>query len=201
MTGLRDIETEYAWSRARAWDRRDQEHRRREHRRQRRLRVAELTAAGLALAGLVAMLMVMFPQVAVPAGKRPVLACWSGTERPVFSWESCANRQRANHKAAAKTIRQLRAKPTRSLQGYTVPYPWNAVASCESGGRWDYNGSSGFDGGLQFHPGTWTAYRLPSYPAYAYQASAYQQVQVAERVLAAQGWGAWPVCSRKLGLR
>jgi hypothetical protein len=24
---------------------------------------------------------------------------------------------------------------------------------------------------------------------------------VAERVLAKQGWGAWPACSRKLGLR
>jgi hypothetical protein len=28
-----------------------------------------------------------------------------------------------------------------------------------------------------------------------------QQIIVAERVLAKQGWNAWPECSRKLGLR
>jgi hypothetical protein len=34
-----------------------------------------------------------------------------------------------------------------------------------------------------------------------HQASRTQQIAVAERVLAAQGWKAWPACSRKLGLR
>lgn len=84
---------------------------------------------------------------------------------------------------------------------YAVSGVWAALASCESGQNWSYNGGSGFDGGLQFHPGTWSAYRLPGYPAYAYQASAAQQVAVAERVLATQGWSAWPACSAKLGLR
>ena len=40
---------------------------------------------------------------------------------------------------------------------------------------------------------------LPISP-YAYQASREQQITVAERVLASQGWGAWPACSAKLGL-
>ena len=35
----------------------------------------------------------------------------------------------------------------------------------------------------------------------AYLASREQQIVVAERVLASQGWGAWPGCSSKLGLR
>jgi hypothetical protein len=35
----------------------------------------------------------------------------------------------------------------------------------------------------------------------AYQASREQQIVVAERVRASQGWGAWPACTRKLGLR
>jgi hypothetical protein len=78
---------------------------------------------------------------------------------------------------------------------------WDRLAQCESGGQWNYNGPSGFDGGLQFHPGTWSAYRLPGYPAYAYLASRVQQIRVAERVLASQGWGAWPACSAMLGLR
>jgi hypothetical protein len=80
-------------------------------------------------------------------------------------------------------------------------WPWGKLAACESGRRWSYNGSSGFDGGLQFHPGTWSAYRRAGEPAFAYLAPAWMQVRVAERVLAVQGWGAWPACSRKLGLR
>lgn len=82
-----------------------------------------------------------------------------------------------------------------------IPEPWASLAHCESTGRWAYNGPSGFDGGLQFHPRTWTAFRPEGLPAYAHQATPAQQIQVAERVLDAQGWGAWPSCSRKLGLR
>ena len=78
---------------------------------------------------------------------------------------------------------------------------WQRLAECESHGTWDYNGPSGFDGGLQFHPGTWDAYRPDDYPGYAYLATPQQQVVVARRVRAAEGWGAWPACSAALGLR
>ncbi len=78
---------------------------------------------------------------------------------------------------------------------------WDRLAKCESNNRWSYNGGSGFDGGLQFHPKTWTAYKLDGYPTYAWQATREQQIAAAERVLEVQGWGAWPACSRKLGLR
>jgi murein DD-endopeptidase MepM/ murein hydrolase activator NlpD len=78
---------------------------------------------------------------------------------------------------------------------------WDALALCEAGARWSYDGSSGFDGGLQFHPATWSAYRLPDDPEHAYEATREQQISVARRVLAEQGWQAWPVCSRRLGLR
>lgn len=83
---------------------------------------------------------------------------------------------------------------------------WDRLAQCESNGQWDYGPHSGwgnglFEGGLQFHPGTWDAYKPAGYPEAAYQASRAQQIAVAEKVLASQGWGAWPSCSRKLGLR
>ncbi len=77
---------------------------------------------------------------------------------------------------------------------------WYDLAQCESGGRWDYNGSSGFDGGLQFHPGTWRSYKPSGYPEYAYQASPSQQIVVGQAVQRSQGWNAWPSCARKLGL-
>jgi hypothetical protein len=77
---------------------------------------------------------------------------------------------------------------------------WDRLAQCESGGNWSSNVGT-FDGGLQFHPGTWRAYGGTQYAPAANQATREQQITVAQRVLAAQGWGAWPACSRKLGLR
>lgn len=79
---------------------------------------------------------------------------------------------------------------------------WYRLASCESGQRWGYNGSSGFDGGLQFDPSTWAANAPADYPDFAYLATAEQQIAVAEDVLAASSWEQqWPTCSAELGLR
>jgi hypothetical protein len=69
---------------------------------------------------------------------------------------------------------------------------WDAIAMCESGGDWHID--STYDGGLQFHPDTWLAYGGGRYARYAWQATREQQIAIAERVLAAQGPGAWPVC-------
>jgi len=35
---------------------------------------------------------------------------------------------------------------------------WDAIAACESGGNWAANTGNGYYGGLQFNPGTWSAY-------------------------------------------
>ena len=100
---------------------------------------------------------------------------------------------------------------------------WDRLAECESGNwidggasfevgsaRWYWArpgteippwGTSIHHGGLQFHPDTWNWLKPEGYPQYAYDATREQQIAVAERVLEAQGWRAWPVCSRKLGLR
>ncbi|MEV7773693.1 transglycosylase family protein [Kitasatospora sp. NPDC086791] len=77
---------------------------------------------------------------------------------------------------------------------------WDAVAQCESGGNWSINTGNGFHGGLQFSPSTWKAYGGTAYAPQANQATRAQQIAVAEKVLASQGPGAWPVCSRKAGL-
>lgn len=76
---------------------------------------------------------------------------------------------------------------------------WDRVAQCESGGRWDINTGNGYHGGLQFSPSTWRGFGGAEFAPVAYQATRAQQIVVAERVLAKQGWGAWPVCSRKAG--
>ncbi|GAA2590124.1 MULTISPECIES: LysM peptidoglycan-binding domain-containing protein [Streptomyces] len=75
---------------------------------------------------------------------------------------------------------------------------WDAVAQCESGGNWSINTGNGYYGGLQFSASTWAAYGGTQYASTANQASKAQQIQVAEKVLAGQGKGAWPVCGTGL---
>jgi len=73
---------------------------------------------------------------------------------------------------------------------------WDAVAQCESGGNYSINTGNGFYGGLQFTLSTWAAYGGTGAPQ---NASKSAQIAVAERVLAGQGKGAWPVCGTGLG--
>jgi hypothetical protein len=74
---------------------------------------------------------------------------------------------------------------------------WDAIAVCESGGRWDVNSGNGYWGGLQFAPGTWFAYGGEAFDGTGpFPYSRAEQIAVAERVLAAQGPGAWPSCFR-----
>ncbi|MFD5450045.1 transglycosylase family protein [Streptomyces sp. NPDC003470] len=75
---------------------------------------------------------------------------------------------------------------------------WDTVAQCESGGNWSINTGNGYYGGLQFSASTWAAYGGTQYASTADQASKAQQIAVAEKVLASQGKGAWPVCGTGL---
>lgn len=151
---------------------------------------------------------------AAPAGARPVLAQQAAA--PVSIGSPPLSEQLQVQAAAAEDTREAPepaaepeepaepAEPARSV--------WDRLADCESG-EWTADGgfvtdsanwsatAGTFEGGLQFHPGTWDGFKDPGMPAAAYDASRAQQITVAERVLDAQGWKAWPVCSRKLGLR
>ena len=71
---------------------------------------------------------------------------------------------------------------------------WDQVARCESGGNWAINTGNGYQGGLQFAPSTWSGHGGDEFAPSADLASREEQIAVAERVLANQGRGAWPVC-------
>jgi hypothetical protein len=75
--------------------------------------------------------------------------------------------------------------------GFAYNY-WDAVAECESSGRWDTNSGNGYFGGLQFDRQTWRAYGGLRYARRADLASRVQQIAVAERV----PYDAWPNCPR-----
>ncbi|AEF41941.1 resuscitation-promoting factor [Hoyosella subflava] len=78
---------------------------------------------------------------------------------------------------------------------------WDALAQCESTGNWAINTGNGYYGGLQFSQSTWAAYGGTQYAPRADLATREQQIAIAEKTRASQGWGAWPACSSKLGLR
>lgn len=75
---------------------------------------------------------------------------------------------------------------------------WDTLAKCESGGNWAINTGNGYYGGLQFSLSTWRAFGGSGYP---HQQSREAQIAVAQRIQAGQGWGAWPSCTSKMGLR
>jgi hypothetical protein len=101
--------------------------------------------------------------------------------------------------AAALTAPLVLAAP--ALASPMRQDPWDSVAQCESGGNWSTNTGNGYSGGLQFAPSTWRSFGGGAYATTASQASRAQQIAVAQKVLHAQGWSAWPTCSRKAGLR
>jgi hypothetical protein len=75
---------------------------------------------------------------------------------------------------------------------------WDALAECESGGNWSINTGNGYYGGLQFSLSSWQAVGGTGYP---HEASRETQITMGQRLHEAQGWGAWPACTRELGWR
>lgn len=72
---------------------------------------------------------------------------------------------------------------------------WDKLADCESSGDWAADTGNGYSGGLQFSPETWTAFGGQGDPS---SASREEQIAVAEKVKAEQGFNSWPSCSRKV---
>ena len=76
---------------------------------------------------------------------------------------------------------------------------WDRLAKCESTNNWDADTGNGFKGGLQFTPSTWRAFGGTGRASSPDQASREQQIAIAKKVQAEQGWKAWPTCTKKLG--
>ncbi len=138
-------------------------------------------------------------------GQRLVIPAKGEVVKPLYR----ATAQATAHPASHTWTRTRRSTPTRhrTSQAARVAQPrasaaggsvWDRLAQCESGGNWSTNTGNGFYGGLQFAAGTWQAVGGSGMP---HQASRETQIAMAQRVLARQGWGAWPSCSAKLGLR
>ena len=75
---------------------------------------------------------------------------------------------------------------------------WAKLAQCESGGNPATNTGNGFYGMYQFTLETWQSLGGTGYP---YEADAATQTAMAKKLQAQSGWGQWPGCADKLGLR
>ena len=75
---------------------------------------------------------------------------------------------------------------------------WAKLAQCESGGNPQTNTGNGFYGMYQFTLETWQSLGGTGYP---YEADAATQTAMAKKLQAQAGWGQWPGCADKLGLR
>ncbi|MDJ0454962.1 resuscitation-promoting factor [Gordonia amicalis] len=78
---------------------------------------------------------------------------------------------------------------------------WDALAQCEATGNWAINTGNGFYGGVQFDQNTWERWGGLEYAPRADLATREEQIAIAKKTQAVQGWGAWPSCTSKLGLR
>lgn len=78
---------------------------------------------------------------------------------------------------------------------------WYRLAECESSSRWHINSGNSYYGGLQMDMVFWRRHGGLAFAARPDLATVADQVAVAEVGLKVQGFGAWPACSRRLGLR
>ena len=72
------------------------------------------------------------------------------------------------------------------------------LRQCESSGNYAANTGNGYYGAYQFSLPTW---RSLGYRGRPHEASRAVQDEAARRLAARSGWGQWPACSRRLGIR
>lgn len=83
-----------------------------------------------------------------------------------------------------------------------LPYGiFDRLAQCESGGVWNANTGNGYYGGIQEDMVFWKSHGGLTYASRPDRASRTAQIIVGQAGQKSQGWEAWPVCSKIIGLR
>jgi hypothetical protein len=75
---------------------------------------------------------------------------------------------------------------------------WAQLRQCESDGNYAIDTGNGYYGAYQFSASTWHGLGFSGLPSQAPPAT---QDTAAVELQARSGWGQWPACSRRLGLR
>ncbi|WP_175616227.1 resuscitation-promoting factor, partial [Mycobacterium sp. GA-1841] len=98
-------------------------------------------------------------------------------------------------------VLRVGAKPGTEVPPVANGAQWDSLAQCEAGGNWAINTGNGFFGGVQFDQNTWERQGGLRYAPRADLATREEQIAIATVTQARQGWGAWPVCSGRIGAR
>src|SRR5699024_4492984 len=120
-------------------------------------------------------------------------SCCAASEKRSTGSKSNRSSERSSSESSGNTGASAPTAPSGSV--------WDRIAQCESGGNWSINTGNGYYGGLQFSASTWKAFGGGKYASTADKATRAQQIDIAKKVQAAQGWGAWPSCTSQLGIR
>lgn len=102
---------------------------------------------------------------------------------------------------ARNGVLRVGAKPGTEVPPVSNGPTWDALAQCEAGGNWAINTGNGFFGGVQFDQNTWERNGGLRYAPRADLATREEQIAIAAVTQSRQGWGAWPVCSGRIGAR
>lgn len=102
-------------------------------------------------------------------------------------------------KIVQKVVAQVAPIAAQASVNASNPDIWQALRNCEAGGVYTRNSGNGYYGAYQFSAGTWNGMNT----GYARADLAPPEVQddAARRLQARSGWGQWPACSRKIGVR
>lgn len=119
--------------------------------------------------------------------------------KPEHSRAKAGNRnpRAATPFTARRSLRVLHGRADRDNQRAPL-HDWTGVARCESGGNPRTDTGNGYYGLLQESLTFWRSFGGLSFAARPDLATAAEQITVAERGLAVQGAGAWPVCGKYL---
>jgi uncharacterized protein YabE (DUF348 family) len=131
-----------------------------------------------------------------------------GVQDVTFAVNTVNGKEIGRNQVAATVTTPAQPKVVRvgSKPGTEVPpvengSVWDALAQCEATGNWAINTGNGFFGGVQFDQNTWERQGGLKYAPRADLATREEQIAVASKTQKTQGWGAWPTCSGRLGVR
>ena len=120
-----------------------------------------------------------------------------GSSAPTGGTSTQSVTPKASYVAPVHTAAPSQAVASSSSSGVSGGV-WAALRQCESGGNYSTNTGNGYGGAYQFSQATWSALGEPGSPSTASPAT---QDAAAQKLQSQSGWGQWPACSAKLGLR
>lgn len=116
-----------------------------------------------------------------------------GKHNAIAEAQRAWDRQRHQRASRSRNLETRPANPSGDV--------WHRLAMCESGMRQDAVGEGVHFSYFQWKLATWRSVKADGDPADPRHASYAAQVAAAQRLQARSGWGQWPACSRKIGVR